>query len=152
VNSENLLLKDLSDLPSVAQKLLQTFSDKRIFALYGEMGAGKTTLIKALCKELGVIDPVSSPTFALVYEYRTATGSPVYHFDFYRIKDEKEAIDIGVEEYFYSGNNCFLEWPEKISNLLPEETVHLQIVNGYESMRSNSRVIKILRASIQNNS
>ena len=136
--SDKIPVKDLSDLPVVAKNILNSFPDRRIFALYGEMGAGKTTLIKAFCKELEVVDSVSSPTFALVYEYKTAGDSLVYHFDFYRIKDEREALEIGVEEYFNSGHYCFLEWPEKIINLLPEEIVKVCLqfsLSGIESER-----------------
>ena len=109
-------------------------SDKRIFAFYGEMGAGKTTLIKALCRVLQVTDVTSSPSFGLIYEYQTRGSESVYHFDFYRIEQLEEAYDIGYEEYIDSGQYCFIEWPEKIASLLPPETVNvnLQIVGNNE--------------------
>jgi tRNA threonylcarbamoyladenosine biosynthesis protein TsaE len=124
-------VKDLSELPTAAKKILAASGGKKLFAFYGEMGAGKTTLIKALCAQLGVTDPTSSPTFSLVNEYRTSRGEKIYHFDFYRIKTETEALDMGCEEYFYSGNYCFIEWPEKIPSLLPEGIIKVSIkVNG----------------------
>ena len=98
-----------------------------VFAFYGKMGAGKTTFIKAVCEELGVEDTVTSPTFAIVNEYEAANGRPIYHFDFYRIKKVSEAYDMGCEEYFYSGHPCFIEWPELIEEVLPEETVNVTI-------------------------
>lgn len=91
------------------------------------MGAGKTTLIKEICKQLGVEDNISSPTFSLVNEYETKNGELAYHFDFYRITDEEEALDIGIEDYFYSGNWCFIEWPENVENLLPLDAVEIHI-------------------------
>ena len=121
-----LVSHSLNDLPLAAKQLLK-FSPVKVIAFSGPMGSGKTTFIKAICNELGVTETVSSPTFALVNEYRSATGIPVYHFDFYRIKNENEARDIGCEEYFYSGNYCFVEWSEKILNLLPKEIVHVTI-------------------------
>ena len=117
----------LSDLDKIAGLIIKKFPDERVFALSGAMGAGKTTLIKSLCHVLGVADVVNSPTFALINEYRTAGGNPVYHFDFYRIKSHNEAFDMGYEEYFYSGNFCFIEWPEKIRQLLPERCVYISI-------------------------
>ncbi len=112
------------ELPTVADKILDS-SGSRVFAFYGEMGHGKTTLIKALCERLGVEDATSSPTFSIVNEYVDATGESIFHFDFYRIESLKEAIEIGTEEYLYSGDYCFLEWPEKVLELIPED--HLQI-------------------------
>ena len=123
--------KSLNELDEIAAQLLIKFKDKKIIAVFGVMGVGKTTLIKSICKKLGVNDPVSSPTFALMNEY--ATGSQtIYHFDFYRIKSETEAYDIGYETFFYSGNLCFIEWPEKIINLLPDHRaeIHISEVNG----------------------
>lgn len=114
-----LTLTDLSELPEVAKKLLQSFDGEKVVAFQGPMGAGKTTLIKALCEALGVVDTVSSPTFSIVNEYRTVKGEKVYHFDFYRIKSVDEAYDMGYEEYFYSKAYCFIEWPEKIQELMP---------------------------------
>ena len=119
-----------ADLPQAAHQLLNFANDKKVIAFFGEMGSGKTTFIKAICQQLGVISPTSSPTFALVNEYITAKDDLVYHFDFYRIKDEKEAIDVGIEEYFYSGHYCMVEWPEKILNLLPKEIVRVTIEIG----------------------
>lgn len=115
-----------SDNIYISQKILEISKNVRIFAFHGELGAGKTTLIKYLCRELGVEETVSSPTFSLVQEYVSAEGS-VYHFDFYRINSEIEAYDIGVEEYFDSGSYCFIEWPEKIPTLLPDEAVQINI-------------------------
>jgi tRNA threonylcarbamoyladenosine biosynthesis protein TsaE len=114
-----LILSDLSQLPAVAKQLLQSFDGEKIIAFYGEMGSGKTTLIKAICEELGVKDTISSPTYSIVNEYRTVNGEKVYHFDFYRIKSVDEAYDMGYEEYFYSKAYCFIEWPEKIAELMP---------------------------------
>src|SRR5690349_9492980 len=101
----------LDTLDMTAKKLLKSFHEVRLFAFFGEMGAGKTTFIKALCKALGVHENISSPTFALVNEYSDGESNPVYHFDFYRIENEQEAVDIGVREYFSSGHYCFIEWP-----------------------------------------
>ena len=115
-----------SDLAAIAQKLLNFATDSRIFLFHGEMGAGKTTFIKALCAELGVDTPVSSPTFAIVNEYEGAQ-TRIYHFDFYRLKTQTEALDMGCEEYFYSGDYCFIEWPDKIPDMLPPHYISVTI-------------------------
>ena len=120
-------LSDLSALQETARLLLSNFPNDRIFAFYGAMGAGKTTFIKAICHELGSNDYVTSPTFALINEYSTTEGSVIYHFDFYRIKKLEEAFDLGYEDYIYSGNFCFIEWPEMIEQLLPEGIVEVRI-------------------------
>jgi tRNA threonylcarbamoyladenosine biosynthesis protein TsaE len=119
--------RDLSELPLIADTLINTYPDRRIFAFYGNMGAGKTTFIKVLCQQLGAIDEASSPTFSIINQYLTRAGSSLYHFDFYRIKKVEEAYDIGYENYFFSGDYCFVEWPEKIAELLPEECVEVRI-------------------------
>lgn len=119
-------VKHLEELKKAAQTIIDAFPQERIFLFYGHMGAGKTTLINELCLLLGVTDHTSSPTFSIVNEYEAAKGQ-IYHFDFYRLKDEMEALDMGYEEYFYSGNYCFVEWPEKISNLLPLHYVKISI-------------------------
>ena len=110
-----------------AREFVKHFGDKKVFAFYGEMGAGKTTFIKALCQELHVIDGVSSPTFALVYEYHTPEEAVIYHFDFYRINNPSELFDLGYEDYFYSGNICFIEWPEKAEHLIPPDALKVHI-------------------------
>ena len=116
----------VSDLSAIAQKLLNFVGDDRIFLFHGEMGAGKTTFIKALCAQLGVDSPVSSPTFAIVNEYAGAEHR-IYHFDFYRLKNQVEALDMGCEEYFYSGDYCFIEWPDKIPDMLPSHYISINI-------------------------
>ena len=117
----------LDDLPTIAAKIMSACPQK-IIAFYGEMGAGKTTFIKVLCEHLGVAtSEICSPTYSIVNEYLTADKRCVYHFDFYRIKNEQEAFDMGYEEYLYSGNYCFIEWPEKIENLLPVEVLKIHI-------------------------
>jgi len=128
-------LSDLSALQKSAGLLLNNFPDERIFAFYGAMGAGKTTFIKAICHELGSNDYVTSPTFALINEYSTTEGSVIYHFDFYRIKKLEEAFDLGYEDYIYSGNYCFIEWPEMIEQLLPEGIVEVRIKEGDNGIR-----------------
>jgi tRNA threonylcarbamoyladenosine biosynthesis protein TsaE len=115
-----------ADLPKTAAGILDFAGDSRIFLFYGDMGAGKTTLIKSLCKKLGVNDPVTSPTFSIVNQYQGSSG-PVYHFDFYRLKEQSEALDMGYEEYFYSGDYCFIEWPEKIAGLIPDSYTGVRI-------------------------
>ena len=117
---------ELTELESVAKALLEA-TQGRIFLFYGKMGVGKTTLIKMIAKVLGVTDTVSSPTFSLVNEYRTTSQEIVYHFDFYRINSEVEALDMGIEEYFDSKAFCLIEWPEKIKNLLPLDAVSVYI-------------------------
>jgi tRNA threonylcarbamoyladenosine biosynthesis protein TsaE len=114
-------------LTEIARQLLADAGDHKVFAFYGDMGAGKTTLIKELCRHLGVSELVTSPTFTIVNEYRSGSGLPVYHFDFYRIKSESEAFDLGYENYLYSGNYCFVEWPEKIASLLPSKIAAVTI-------------------------
>lgn len=123
-----IIINGVEDLQRAAKVFLEKKGDSTIIAFYGGMGAGKTTFITALCKELGVSDIVNSPTFTIANEYKMASGSPVYHFDFYRINRLSEAMDIGVFEYFDSGNLCLIEWPEMIEELLPEETLKVQIL------------------------
>lgn len=113
----------LEEINETARKFLDDVGDRKIFALYGAMGVGKTTFVKAIASCSGVVDDVSSPTFAIVNEYQTENEKVIYHFDFYRIKDISEALDFGYEEYFFSGSPCYIEWPEKIAELLPEDTV-----------------------------
>lgn len=128
-------ITDLTVLQESARLLLGHFPDDRIFAFYGAMGAGKTTFIKALCHELGSPDYVTSPTFALINEYTTDSGAVIYHFDFYRIKKIEEAYDLGYEDYIYSGNYCFIEWPEMIEALLPEGIVEVRIKEAENGTR-----------------
>lgn len=130
----------LEELPQIAEQLLSAIGNHKIITFYGEMGAGKTTLIKQLCKTLKVTDTIQSPTFSIVNEYLTDDNQQIYHFDFYRIKEEEEALDFGVEEYFYSGSYCFIEWPEKIPNLIPEKAVKVSI----SQTEDNKRLITIL--------
>ena len=125
----------LKELPQIAQSIIAQARHK-IVLFYGAMGAGKTTLIKEVVKQLGISDTVSSPTFSLINEYRSNSGTPVYHFDFYRIEKEEEAMDIGVEEYFDSGHWCLIEWPEKVENLLPLMTVSITITIDADQMRT----------------
>ena len=120
-------INNLLALPDAAQQLLNYFPEDRIFAFYGSMGAGKTTFIKALCRALDSHDNITSPTFSLINEYSAGDGSVIYHFDFYRIKKMDEAYDLGYEDYIYSGNYCFIEWPEMIEPLLPEGIVKVRI-------------------------
>ena len=120
-------INNISDLPTAAKEFLETIGDNRIIALYGDMGAGKTTFTTAVCRELGVKDDVCSPTFTIVNEYESANGEPIYHFDFYRIEDKREALDIGLYDYLYSGYLCLMEWPQLIEELLPEETLPVYI-------------------------
>ncbi|HZY24210.1 MAG TPA: tRNA (adenosine(37)-N6)-threonylcarbamoyltransferase complex ATPase subunit type 1 TsaE [Bacteroidales bacterium] len=122
-----ILIKDKRHLPAAARELLNHTADKKIFAFYGSMGAGKTTLIKAICKNLGAIDIVSSPTFTLVNEYKTSGGESLFHIDFYRIKKQEEVYDFGLEEYLTGDSYCFMEWPELVEELLPPETVRVRI-------------------------
>jgi tRNA threonylcarbamoyladenosine biosynthesis protein TsaE len=125
--NQKIICKSLQQLPEIAQSLLQAHIDKRVFAFKGNMGAGKTTFIKEICAVLGVENMVNSPTFSIINEYFTKDGKSVFHFDFYRIKKKEEILDIGYEEYLYSGNYCFMEWPEKIEELLPENIVYVSI-------------------------
>lgn len=114
-------------LKEVAEKLIQQFPEQRVFAFYGKMGAGKTTFIQSICKVLETNDNVTSPTFALINEYKTTRQESIFHFDFYRIKNIEEAFDLGYEDYLYSGNYCLIEWPEMIEPLLPDEIVKVKI-------------------------
>ena len=120
----------LVDMLHIARKILQAYPDERVLALYGELGAGKTTLIKAFCNVLKVNDEVTSPSFSIVNEYEAGGIDLIYHFDFYRIKKLEEVLDIGYEEYFYSGYYCFLEWADKIEELLPEAYVYISITKN----------------------
>lgn len=133
-----IIINSLQDLDRAAGEFLEEIGDNRIIALYAPMGAGKTTFTTALCKRLGVVeDAVSSPTFAIVNEYRTASGEPMYHFDFYRIAKLQEAVDIGFFDYIDSGDLCIMEWPENIEDILPEETLRVSI----KVLPDESRVI-----------
>ena len=127
---------EIENIREVARKFVEEIGERRVFAFYGKMGAGKTTFIKAVCEELGVEDVITSPTFAIVNEYTSGEKS-IYHFDFYRIKKLEEVYDMGYEEYFYSGALCFIEWPELIEELLPEDAVKVII----ETLPSGGRSI-----------
>lgn len=122
-----IIIKDKGQLHQAAEKFISLTKGKRIFAFYGQMGAGKTTFIKCICEALGALDTVTSPTFTLVNEYKTYQGESLYHIDFYRIRKTEEAFDFGLEEYLYSGSFCFMEWPELIEDLLPPGTVKVRI-------------------------
>lgn len=127
------------ELPKIAEQLIDVFGKNRVVLFYGEMGAGKTTLIKQLCKVLSVEEETTSPTFSIVNEYLSKNNQTIYHFDFYRIEEEAEVFDLGYEDYFYGGNYCFIEWPEKIPNLLPEENVKVEI----QLLDDNSRRVLV---------
>ncbi|MDR3267792.1 MAG: tRNA (adenosine(37)-N6)-threonylcarbamoyltransferase complex ATPase subunit type 1 TsaE [Tannerella sp.] len=121
-------IPDLQTIRQTAEAFIRAMGDHTVFAFYGPMGVGKTTFIKAICEALGVEDVINSPTFAIVNEYRSATtGELIYHFDFYRLRHPGEAQEIGVEDYFYSGALCFIEWPERIEALLPDDTVRITL-------------------------
>ena len=131
-----LEIPSLDKINEVAREFIRNMGDATVFAFYGNMGAGKTTFIKAICEELGISEGVNSPTFAIVNEYRSdTTGELVYHFDFYRINKIEEVYDLGYEDYFYSGALCFLEWSEKVEELLPPETVMVTIKEVENSAR-----------------
>ena len=125
----------LDHIDDIANLLIQEAGDQKVWIFKGEMGAGKTTLIKSLAKALEVADSVSSPTFGIVNEYQTQAKGLLYHFDFYRLDDPKEALDIGIEEYFYSGNYCWLEWAEKIAPFLPERFFYIELALASETGR-----------------
>ena len=134
-----IVINNLEDISRAAQEFLPLLKEHPVVAFYGGLGAGKTTFIKALCDQLQVTDSVTSPSFAIVNEYHSAlTGCPVYHFDFYRIKKLEEVYDMGYEDYFYSGAPCFIEWPELIEELLPEDTVRVTI----EEQPDHSRMVR----------
>lgn len=127
----------LDKIDETAREFIGQMGNHTIFAFYGKMGAGKTTFIKAVCRELGVEDNVNSPSFAIINEYRSmAMAKPIYHFDFYRIKKIEEVFDLGYEEYFYSDALCFIEWPEIIEELLPEETKKITITENSDGSRT----------------
>jgi tRNA threonylcarbamoyladenosine biosynthesis protein TsaE len=135
---KTITVQQLSDLPSAAKELLAYCGNKKVIAFSGSMGAGKTTFIKSICEVLGVKDTISSPTFSIVNEYHFAPSGKIYHFDFYRIKSIAEAYDMGYEDYFYSNAYCFIEWPEKVDELLPDDAVKVNI-----SVTGDLRVINI---------
>jgi tRNA threonylcarbamoyladenosine biosynthesis protein TsaE len=130
-----LACPSLADLPQIAQAIRRFAGAQRVWLLTGTLGAGKTTLVQALCQELGVVDSVLSPTFSLVNEYRTAGGEPIYHFDFYRLQQVGEAVDMGAEEYFYSGAYCLIEWPERVAQLWPDQYLKIDIAVGQHNQR-----------------
>lgn len=132
-----IIIKDLDHIREAAHEFICKMGEGSVFAFYGSMGAGKTTFVKAICEELGVEDVITSPTFAIVNEYRSdSTGELIYHFDFYRIKKLEEVYDMGYEDYFYSGALCFIEWPELIEELLPEDAVRVTIKETEDGCRS----------------
>lgn len=138
MNNE-LTINGLDSINDAAQEFVKNMGDGKVFAFYGKMGAGKTTFIKAICESLGVDDTVTSPTFAIVNEYESdKLEYPIYHFDFYRIKKLEEVYDMGYEDYFYGGGVCFIEWPELIEDLLPEDTIKVEIKENTDETRTVS--------------
>lgn len=129
-------IDSLENIHVAAREFIANMGNGTVFAFYGKMGTGKTTFIKAICEEMGVEDVITSPTFAIVNEYTTSQGAPVYHFDFYRIKKIEEVYDMGYEDYFYGGNLCFLEWPELIEDLLPEDVTKVYITTEEDGSRT----------------
>jgi tRNA threonylcarbamoyladenosine biosynthesis protein TsaE len=133
--NKSLHTNSLEDVPQVAKQIIAFAGQCRLWWFEGNLGAGKTTLIQAICEQLGVADEVNSPTFSIINEYLDRNGNPVYHFDFYRLEDESEALDVGVEEYFYSGHFCLMEWASQIEGLVPEEHLKVDITNLGEGRR-----------------
>lgn len=133
-----ITINGLDSIRDAAKAFIEAMDDRTVFAFYGEMGAGKTTFIKAICEELGVEDVINSPTFAIVNEYRSDSDELIYHFDFYRINKVEEAYDFGYEDYLYSGALCFIEWPEKIEELLPSDIVNVTIKENEDGTRTVS--------------
>ena len=128
-------IESLDNIHVAAKEFIANMGTGKVFAFYGKMGAGKTTFIKAICEELGVNDVITSPTFAIVNEYTADNDTPIYHFDFYRIKKLEEVYDMGYEDYFYSGNLCLLEWPELIEDILPEDVTKVTITEQEDGTR-----------------
>ena len=128
-------IKSLEKMGEAAREIISKMGEAKVFAFYGKMGAGKTTFIKAVCEELGVSDVITSPTFAIINEYEATSGT-IYHFDFYRIKKLEEVYDMGYEDYFYSGALCFIEWPELIEEVLPEDAVKVEITEEEDGSRT----------------
>ena len=126
-------IENLDNIRAAAREFIENMGDARIFAFYGKMGAGKTTFVKAICEELGVEDVITSPTFAIINEYEGE--ETIYHFDFYRIKKLEEVYDMGYEDYFYSGALCFIEWPELIEEILPDDAVRVNIIEQQDGSR-----------------
>lgn len=134
-----LQIKSLETIQETAREFIRLMGESTVFAFHGQMGAGKTTFIKAICEVLGVEDVINSPTFAIVNEYRSAeSGELIYHFDFYRINKIEEAYDFGYEDYFFSGSLCLIEWPEKVDELLPGDCVEVTITENLDGTRTVS--------------
>ncbi len=133
-----IIIKDIEHIREAAREFIENIGEARVFAFYGKMGAGKTTFVKAICEELGVDDVITSPTFAIVNEYTAAEGDSIFHFDFYRIKRLEEVYDMGYEDYFYSGALCFIEWPELIEEILPDDAVRVSIAEQEDNTRKVS--------------
>jgi tRNA threonylcarbamoyladenosine biosynthesis protein TsaE len=131
----SIKINDIEHIHEAAREFIEHIGDCRVFAFYGKMGAGKTTFVKAICEELGVEDVITSPTFAIINEYTQPDGSPLFHFDFYRIKKLEEVYDMGYEDYFYSGALCFIEWPELIEDILPDDAVRVSITEQEDGSR-----------------
>ena len=131
-------INNINEISEAAKLFIKNINENKIFAFYGKMGVGKTTFIEAICKELGVEDVMTSPTFAIVNEYTDGKQNPIYHFDFYRIKKIEEVYDIGYEDYFFSGNLCFLEWPELIEEILPDNTLKVYM----EEKPNGTRIVR----------
>ena len=128
-------ITDIDHIREAAREFIEHIGDRRVFAFYGKMGAGKTTFVKAICEELGVNDVITSPTFAIINEYTSAKDDTIFHFDFYRIKKLEEVYDMGYEDYFYSGALCFIEWPELIEEILPDDAVRVSITEQDDGSR-----------------
>ena len=139
MGTQEFKIDNLDNIRTAAKSFIKAMGSSKVFIFIGKMGAGKTTFIKAICEELGVKDVINSPTFAIINEYEDGNGSPIYHFDFYRINKEEEAYDFGYEDYFYSGNVCFIEWPEMVANLIPQDAVRVEI----EEQEDGSRTVKM---------
>ena len=135
-----IIIKDIEHIREAAREFIEHIGERRVFAFYGKMGAGKTTFVKAICEELGVDDVITSPTFAIINEYTPSSlllppSSKIFHFDFYRIKKLEEVYDMGYEDYFYSGALCFIEWPELIEEILPDDAVRVSITEQEDGSR-----------------
>ena len=133
-----IVVNCISELNEISQSIINRIGDKDIICFYGEMGVGKTTLIKVLCEKLGVKDNVSSPTFSIVNEYIFSEDQSIFHFDFYRMEKEEEAFDMGYEDYFYNGDLCLIEWPEKVKSIIPEDIMRIDITKN-----KDQRIIEI---------